>query len=122
MKKMRKLVSYSIILAFIGLSVASCKKQKLTKDQWFISQATDLEDGSDITSDYTGEIWGFEKDGTYRENGNIKGTWEFTSKKEYLTIKKSNSGNIDNYKILKLKKKEMWLEDVGSEELNLSKY
>ena len=111
------------ILFIAGLvSMTPCKKMKLTKDQWIISLATDLEDGSNITSDYSGEVWGYDKDGTYRENGNVKGTWGFTGKKDYLTITKSSNGNIDNYKILKLKKKEMWLEELGKEEIHLIKY
>lgn len=118
---MKRIIYLTLLLSFVVVGASSCKKKKITKNQWFISQATDLEDGSDITADYAGEIWDFDKDGTYRENGNFKGTWEFTSKKEYLTITKSNSGNIDNFKILKLKKKEMWLEDIGNEEIHLSK-
>lgn len=111
------------ILLFVGVaSMTSCKKKKLVKTQWYISEAIDLEDGSDITSDYTGEIWDYAKDGSYRENGDLKGTWEFTGKKEYLTITKLNGNNTDNFKILKLKSKEMWLEDLGKEELHLSKY
>jgi hypothetical protein len=116
---MKKIISLSLILLVIIST--GCKKQKLTKDDWRVSQAIDLETNEDITSDYAGEIWQFEKDGTFRENGTVKGNWAFTSKKEYLTITKINNGNIDNFKILKLKKNEMWLEDVGNEELHLIK-
>ena len=108
-------------ICMLMLVAVSCKKSNLTKDQWIITKATDLEDGSDITSDYTGEIWEFDKDGTYSENGVLKGTWVFSDKKEDLVITKTN-GNVDSYLIKELKKKTMILEELGDEELELSKY
>lgn len=109
----------AIVLTTLGLT--ACKKANLTKDQWIIVKATDLQDGSDITADYTGEIWEFDKNENYLKNGVLKGVWKFSDGKEDLTIYKVN-GNVDNYKILKLKKKEMWLEELGKEELHLEKY
>lgn len=117
-----KRIGIIIIIAFISIGgITSCKKQNLTKDQWVINQATDLEDGTDITSDFAGEIWEYDKDGTYRENGTLKGTWAFSDGKEDLIITKLDN-STDSYKILKLKKKEMWIEELGKEELHLTKY
>lgn len=117
---MKKVVRLSIILLIVVVA-SSCKKKNLTKDQWYISSAIDLQDGSNITSDFTGEIWEYDKDGTYLENGTIKGTWAFSDGKDNLVITKLDN-SIDSYKILKINRKEMWLEELGEEELHLSKY
>lgn len=117
---MKKIVSLSMLLLIL-VTVSSCKKKNLTKDQWVISKATDLEDGSDITSDFSGEIWEYDKDGTYRENGTVKGVWAFSDGKEDLIITELDN-SIDTYKILKLNKNEMWIEELGQEELHLTKY
>lgn len=118
---MKRAIIISILFLGIASITSSCKKQNLTKDQWIISQATDLEDGTDITSDFTDEIWEYDKDGTYKENGTVKGTWAFSDGKEDLIITKLDN-STDTYKILKLKKKEMWIEELGQEELHLTKY
>jgi len=82
------------VIVLVAANLGSCKKSKLTKNQWYVTQATDLDDGSDITLDFAGEIWEFSKEGNYLENSDLKGTWAFTNKKENLTIYKIN-GNID---------------------------
>jgi len=64
-------------------------------------------------------VWEFTKKGDYLENGDMKGTWEFSNDKEELIVTKTNE-NLDNFKILRLKEKEMWLEILGEEELHLS--
>lgn len=112
------------IIAIVTISATtftSCKKKNLTKDQWYISKATDLQDGSDITSDFTGEIWEYEKDGTYKENGTIKGTWAFSDGKKDIIITKLDS-TVDSFKVIELKNKSMILEELGEERIELLKY
>ncbi len=96
------------------------KKARLT-GQWKIDKATDLEDGSDITADFAGEIWEFTKDEEYKENANLKGIWNFSDDKEELIITKIN-GNSKLYKILKLKENDLWLEKLAEEKIYLTKY
>lgn len=127
-----KIKKYTFLLAFIIMAGAiGCKKydegpalslkskKSRVANKWKIEKATDLEDGTDITADYAGEIWEFTKDGDYKENGNLKGTWVFSSDKEELIITKTGD-NPKTFKILKLKEKEMWLEKLAEEELHLS--
>ena len=85
---------------------------------WKVEHAIDLENGSNITADFNGEVWEFTKDNDYKENGNMKGTYTFSDDKLTLIILKTG-GDSDSYKILKLKSDEMWLEDLGSEEIHL---
>ena len=74
------------------------------KNKWKIEQATDLQDGTDITSDYTGEVWEFTKDGDYLKNSTLKGTYTFSDDKLTLIILGIDGGS-DSYKILKMKKR-----------------
>lgn len=118
---MKKTILTTIIVTCLLISVSSCKKAKLTKELWYIESAKDLEDGSDITSDYLGEIWEFSKDGNYLENNQLKGAWEFSKDKETLIITNTDN-SLDSYRIKKLAKKEMILEELGEEELTLKRY
>lgn len=107
---------------------ASCKKydeggrlgaaDRKIVNAWKVEHAIDLENGSNITADFNGEVWEFTKDNDYKENGNMKGTYTFSDDKLTLIILKTG-GDSDSYKILKLKSDEMWLEDLGSEEIHL---
>lgn len=87
-------------------------------NEWRVDKATDLENGSDITSDFNGEVWEFTKDDEYVKNGEPKGTYTFSEDKLTLIIVKYDGGS-DTYKILKLKSDEMWLEEFGEEEIQL---
>lgn len=109
-------------ILFVGatLTFTSCKKANLTRDQWTISSATDLDDGSDITSDYAGETWEYSKDGDYLENNSVKGTWAWGDGKDKLIITETD-GSIDTYNVIKLKKNEMELELPGDENLKLAR-
>lgn len=109
-----------IVAVVAGLAMTSCKKANLTRDQWTISQATDLEDGTDITSDYAGEVWEYSKDGNYIENNTTKGTWAWGDGKEKLIITE-NDGTVDTYTVKVLKKDEMELELPAEENIKLSR-
>ena len=108
--------------------VTSCKKydeggrlgaaDRKIVNEWKVDKATDLENGSDITSDFYGEVWEFTKDDDYKKNGEKKGTYTFSEDKKKLIILK-NDGGSDAFKILKLKSNEMWLEEKGEEEIHL---
>ncbi len=91
-------------------------KTERISNEWIVEKATDIVEGTDITEDYTGEIWDFRKDGTFFKNGELKGNWDFYNDKEAVIITKDN-GDSDVFRILKLKEKEMWLEITGEEEL-----
>ena len=126
----RKISLLSLAIIFVGGGVlTSCKKYDeggrhgkadniIVKHSWKISSATDLEDGSNITSDYTGEVWEFTKDDEFYENANKKGTYSFSSDKTKLIISKTNGGT-DTYTIIKMKKNEMILNEQNEEEITL---
>lgn len=109
-------------------AITSCKKydeggrlgaaDRKIVNSWKVDKATDLEDGSNITGDYKNEVWEFTKDNDYRENAIKKGTYTFSEDKKTLIILKSDGGS-DTFKILKLKSDEMWLEELGEEEIHL---
>ncbi|MCF6365312.1 MAG: hypothetical protein L3J35_03835 [Bacteroidales bacterium] len=119
--------------AFLIFGLVGCKKYefgpsmslktKTTRvaNTWQIDFAKDLQDGTDITDDYTGEIWEFTKDDEFLENSKLKGKWVFSDSKEDIIINFLDE-DVDRYKILKLKDKEMWLEILGEEELHLLPY
>lgn len=129
---MKKQILKSTIGLLMGTAIlmgsVSCKKydeggrlgaaDKKIVNAWKVDNAIDLEDGSNITVDFSGEVWEFTKDNDYKENGNLKGTYTFSDDKLNLIILKTNGGS-DAFKILKLKSDEMWLQDVGSEEIHL---
>ncbi|MCI5056331.1 MAG: hypothetical protein MRY83_09490 [Flavobacteriales bacterium] len=68
-------------------------------------------------------IFDFEKSGkiTYIENLGIPviGTWEWSDDKEYILI--DDFGFIYPYKILRLTKTDLWLEDINRWEYHFSK-
>lgn len=127
MKTIKSLTTL-VLLALLTITMNSCKKydeggrlgaaDKKIVNSWKVDNAVDLGDGSNITADFYGEVWEFTKDDDYKENGTLKGTYTFSEDKLTLIILKID-GSSDSYKILKLKSDEMWLQDVGSEEIHL---
>lgn len=130
MKKTKK-VSTLIFIALFAIGIAGCEKydeggrlaaaNKKIVNLWKIDYAVDLEDGTNITADYTGEFWEFTKSNDYKENDVLKGTYTFSEDKLTLIILES-SGGTDTYQVLKLTSDEMWLEEAGSEEIHLVPY
>lgn len=89
------------------------KKARLA-GEWKADKYVD-ENGNSSNADEEGTIE-FEKDGTviYDYDGvSISGDWEFTKSKEYLEITITIFGQQDKveFKILRLKNDELWLED-----------
>ncbi|MBN4071393.1 hypothetical protein JYT72_02665 [Crocinitomix catalasitica] len=119
---MKRLIFGIFALTTLILITESCKKKNLVRDQWTISLATDLEDGTNITSDYAGELWEFNNNGNYSENNTLKGTWVFLNGKENLIVYKTDGSVDENYTIKKLKKNTMILEIPLEEEIQLSRY
>jgi len=117
---MKKMIYSTLVLGALITTVSSCKKANLTRDQWKITNATDLEDNSNITSDYAGEVWEYQKDGNYVENNSVKGTWAWGDGKDKLIITETD-GTVDTYNVLELKKNEMELEIPGEERLELER-
>lgn len=127
MKKI-KLLTVLVITGLFAMTISGCKKydeggrlsaaNKRIVNKWKVDNAIDLEDGSNITADFNGEVWEFTKDKEYKENGTLKGTYTLSEDKLTLIILETGGGS-DSYKILKLKSDEMWLEDIGSEEIHL---
>lgn len=103
-----------------GPSLSLRSKKARVANEWKITYAYDYKDNVDVTSDYTGEIWEFSKDGQFseKENGEVDktGTWDFLNDKEEIAI--NFPADIKKYKILRLKENEMWLMD-HEEELHL---
>lgn len=70
------------------------------------------------------EVIRINKDDTYEiHEGNelvVFGTWDFTKDKEYLrfTFTENGSKNIQEFKIIRLKNKELWLTDDQGEQIN----
>jgi len=122
------LVSSSTLVSCIkydeGPFVSFRSKQARVANNWLIESVT--LNGQDTTPLFGGlRDWTFTKDGYYTKNYEIslfneRGRWEFAD--DYKTIKvTSDSGNITNYKILKLGEKSMWLEWVDGTNKTLVK-
>ena len=101
-----------------GLSLRS--KKARVANEWKVEYAYDHKDQVEITSDFTGEVFVFAKDGSYmKKDGGVTkktGTWEFISDKEEIAI--IFPDDIDKFSILRLKSNEMWLRD-SEEEIHL---
>jgi len=132
MKKFNKLNLIVVTATIMITSLSSCKKYEegpafslrsktaRVANEWKITYAYDMDDAEDVTSDYTGETWEFVKDGKFNEkdNGTVEktGTWEFIDDKESIRVSLEGTGSSTNdYTIIKLKEKEMWLKDKDEE-------
>ena len=73
---------------------------------------------------YYDEVMKILKDGDYEflvgSSIEITGIWDFSQDKEYLRLNYGEDGinNIVEYKIIRLKSKELWLEDAQGEQVN----
>lgn len=101
-----------------GLSLRS--KKARVANEWKVEYAFDYKEQAEITSDFTGEVFVFSKDGSYikRKDGVTKkeGTWDFITDKEEIAI--IFPDDIDKFTILRLTANEMWLKD-SEEEIHL---
>ncbi|MEN8251265.1 MAG: hypothetical protein ABFS32_20200 [Bacteroidota bacterium] len=125
---MKKTWKGLILSLIVSVSFFGCEKyeeggtltkadKRITETLWKIQSAIDLEDGSDITSDYAGELWEFTTENEFKINSTLKGTYTFSADMLNLLITELDGGT-DNYRIDRLDKEAMWLVEIGSEELN----
>lgn len=97
------------------------KKARISGD-WTIEKITSVS-GVEQLSQST-EVLSINRNGSYqliyKELPTVLGNWAFIKEKEYvsLTYKKDGFDNIDEYKIIRLKNKELWLEDVEGVRFN----
>jgi hypothetical protein len=126
---MKKIITLVVLATFVLFGISSCKKYEegplislRTKtarvaNNWKLEKA--VQDEVDITANYPALEQTFEKDGGYTAlfNGiTINGTWKFDSNKENLLIKEDGSNDESKFKIIRLKEKELWLDQtVGSQ-------
>ncbi len=103
------------------------KKDRLA-NEWKIEKV--IWNGSDVTSSST-DNYSIElkKDETYKvtyiflgQPLTDTGTWEFDSKKEYITTTPDGSGSETKSKILKLMNKELWLEEEDGSNVTETHY
>jgi hypothetical protein len=124
-----KLLGVVAILGTTILSAPSCGKYEegpgislLTKKSRLVGD-WDLKEtvyGSITTADNDDEILTFEKDGTVKATDGsttISGTWEFISDKEKVrtTYEFFDTPISVDFTILRLKSKELWLQDEDDE-------
>ena len=127
--KTLKLLGVAAILGATILSTPSCGKYEegpgislLTKKSRLVGD-WDLKEtvyGSITTTDTSDDILTFEKDGTVKATDGsttISGTWEFTSDKEKVRTTYEFFGTpvSADFTILRLKSKELWLQDDDDE-------
>jgi len=126
---MRKIITLLVLATFIMVGMSSCKKYEegpmisfrsktsRVAGDWKLQKAT--QEGVDITSNITIDYITFEKDGAFKFVGGgleLKGTWSFDDKKENIIIKYAGSSDEEKLKIIKLKNKELWLDEtVGTQ-------
>ena len=130
MKNLKRII-FAAIIVTAACNLTSCKKyeegpgislrskSERVANQWKVTFASDLSDGTVTTDDHIGDVWGFTKDGAFVKNGKHKGTWQFSESKDQIIITETD-GSIDVFTILKLKENEMWLVEPGDEEIHFS--
>ncbi|MCK5856245.1 MAG: hypothetical protein KAG64_02080 [Bacteroidales bacterium] len=126
---MKKIITLVVLATFVLFGTYSCKKYEegplislRTKtarvaNDWKLDKA--IQDGIDITSNYPEVEQTFEKEGGYKmlfNGADYTGNWEFDSDKEHILIKIDGSSDESKFKIIRLKEKELWLDQtVGSQ-------
>lgn len=119
-----KLISIALLLVLSVSLISSCNKypdgpkftllskKERMQGKWDL-QEIDHSDGT-VTYENTNDIIVLTEDNEYTYisgNISISGEWEFVSDKEKVIFK---IGNLNvTYKIMRLKNKELWLQDEG---------
>jgi hypothetical protein len=96
-----------------GPTISLASKKARFANTWKISAI--LINGVE-QSFYSSSTWDVKKDGTWIDtdvSSSDTGTWAFSSDKESVTISYTDNSSADTYKILKLKSKELWLEETS---------
>ena len=112
-----------------GPSFSLISKKERAANTWYIQQVK--ENGTDKTNDYKNVFKDYK---LILDKNNMKytltwkylglldysetGSWDFSEDKLYLVLKKdansSSAASVSNWKILKLKEKELWIENTSS--------
>jgi hypothetical protein len=102
-----------------GPAISLRSKKARLSNEWQVSSA--YQNGADRTSDFNAAFAGYllkiEKEGNYTLTyspfslGTVteSGTWKFNSDETHVIFTDSD-GNQEDYKILRLKEKELWVE------------
>ena len=115
------------VLFVLGIMFSGCEKfddggsvrkadKAITETLWKVQNAIDLEDGSDITGDYSGEIWEFTDELKFKINSTLEGTYKLSDDNHILIIT-DPTGNHDTYLIDRLDSEAMWLTVLDEEAL-----
>jgi len=107
-----------------GPLISFVSKEKRISNTWIVEKA--YADNVDVTNDYDQYELYLASDGTAELNANYtvfgatyvdktNGTWNFTNDKENILINYSDDSQDAEYKILRLKEKELWLQEVGKD-------
>lgn len=127
---MKSKIKALTIFLTVSLIAASCSKYeegpaltlrgKKTRvvNTWKVDYAKDIGDDVETTSDYAGETFTFEKNGDYLENGDLEGTWDFDSNKEFIVVTETD-GSVDRYMILRLKENDLRVQIEDDEIIHL---
>jgi len=97
------------------------KKARLTGD-WKVEKR--ISASGDVQLFQTNEVLKINKSGSFdvfvADSLTRFGTWAFAKEKEYVyfTYKKEGVDNIDEFKIIRLKNKELWMEDTEGVQFN----
>ena len=121
---MKKILALAILLSFALMTSTSCKKYeegplislktksaRLTRS-WKLDKAE--QNGVDVTNAFPELKQTFNDDGTYLGSNNgvpFTGTWEFDGDKENILIKYTGASDTESWKIIRLKSKELWLDN-----------
>lgn len=134
----RKLTSYVLSLALVGITLSSCgkyedgpgftvltKKMRLTgiwdKTEEVDTDGTVYTDSDDETIEFTKSNTALLKDPTYGTN--FSGTWEFISSKEKLrvSIDYPTTTVTDDWNIRRLTNSELWVSDPDGYQYHFKK-
>jgi hypothetical protein len=98
-------------------------KKERVSNTWKIEKAFD--NGKDVTSEYDeydlylaesgyAKLTATYDYGIFTFSGSTEGTWKFESNEENLRLDFENNDADAVYRILRLKEKELWLEEAGN--------
>lgn len=108
-----------------GPAISLASKKARVENTWVIEKA--FRNGNDVTNEYSVYTLDLNKDGdanlkatldfgSFTYQGETNGTWEFNSNKENIIFDYANNDFDNTYRVLRLKKDELWLREIGGED------
>jgi hypothetical protein len=131
-KILNKIIFFILLIGIVPLSCSKFEdgpyfsllttKQRLSRE-WKVQYSIDLQTGISHSADFEGWLLSFSKNGTFtnsiiynQEQINYSGKWEIIGKNQIRFEYQIESGtSIQFYTILRLTKKELWLNDLKEE-------